>query len=458
MLNTGLIAGAVALEQQKGLVATWRRHFWGLWLTFFGGASIAALIMLVMESRRAELSILVLVLPLVSVLYLIFKGVVGRMHDEYQHLANVNRMYHSLVEGAAYGIARVAVDGTFIDGNPALASMLGYPSAQQLLACNLWTDISLDPADRMRLLAPSTGTEPISGLELPWRRADGNQVTVRISGRVVQAGEGEAPSFEMMVEDVTERRALEHQLRQAQKLDAIGRLARGIAHDFNNLLTVIIGSGQLAREELGPTHPIDAELEAILQAAGTAATLTRQLLTFSRQQAWRPVALDVNVVIDNMTGLLRRMAGSGVTVDYSLAEGLPAIFADRSQIEQVVMNLAINARDAMPGGGRLLIATERAREQGGEGGVPPPGADRAGWVTVRIADSGSGMSPEVLAHIFEPFFTTKEVGKGSGLGLATVYGIVKQSRGEIRVTSVLNEGTTFAIDLPPVAPVAVTPG
>ena len=447
VLNTGLIAGAVAFEQQQGLFVTWRRHFLGLWLTFFGGASIAALIMVVTASRRAGLSLLALVLPLVALLYLMFKGLVARMQDEFQHLASVNRMYHSLIHGAAYGIARVSVEGRFIDANPALASMLGYGSTEELILRNLWADISANPLDRERLLTPPDTAQPINGLELPWRRGDGGEITVRVSGRLVQAEKEEAPSFEMMVEDVTERRALEEQLREAQKLDAIGRLARGVAHDFNNLLTVIIGSGELARESLGHTHPVDEELRAVLQAAGTAASLTRQLLAFSRQQAWRPVELDVNGVIETLAGLLERMTGADVTVEYDLRPGLPTVFVDRGQLEQVVMNLVINARDAMPEGGRLSIAT-------GLSGDPGRGSHAAildndsSWVTIRVADSGTGMSPEVLAHIFEPFFTTKEVGKGSGLGLATVYGIVQQSRGEIRVTSTPSEGTTFSIHLP----------
>src|SRR5438093_10869072 len=159
VLNTGLIAGAVAFEQRQGLFDTWRRHFLGLWLTFFGGASIASLIMMVMEAGRADLGLLALVLPLIAVLYLMFKGVVGKMHDEFEQLTRVNRMYHSLIHGAAYGIARVSVDGRFIDANPALASMLGYGSTTQLVARNLWEDIFASSADRERLLTPPAMAE-----------------------------------------------------------------------------------------------------------------------------------------------------------------------------------------------------------------------------------------------------------------------------------------------------------
>src|SRR5471030_257518 len=281
VLNTGLIAGAVSSEQHQRLFETWRRHFLGLWLTFFGGASIAALMMLVMESRRVDLSLFALVLPLIAVLYLMFKGVVGKMHDELQHLASVNRMYRSLIQGAAYGIARVGVDGRFIDANPALASMLGYASTEDLLERNLWTDLSVNPGDRERLLTPPSEGEPISGVELSWRRQDGSEVLVRVSGRLVRAEKEEAPGFEMMVEDVTERRALEEQLRQSQKLEAIGRLAGGVAHDFNNILMSIMGAADLLLMQLAPGDGARDEATEIKQSVDRGAGLTRQLLAFS---------------------------------------------------------------------------------------------------------------------------------------------------------------------------------
>jgi PAS domain S-box-containing protein len=444
VLNTSLVAVAVASDSQSP-IAIWKRHFRGLWITFFGGASIAALAMVMMGSKVVDLNLLALVMPLIAVLFLMFKSVVKSMHDEFDQLKSVNRLYHSLIQGATYGIGRASIDGHFIAVNPALASILGYP-VNELMERNLWSDVMTEAAHRERILTAAQGAAPISGLELPWRRKDGRIVFVRVSGRLAQADMESEPSFEMMVEDLTERRALEEQIRQAQKLDAIGRLASGVAHDFNNLLTVIIGSAELAKEMLGPNQQVDVELHALLKAAGTAAGLTRQLLAFSRQQAWRPVEADVNGVIQGMSGLLQRLVGSKVKLEFDLAVGLPPIFADRGQLEQVIMNLAINARDAMPDGGRLTIAS--GVTQGPHRDHPERGPAAVRFVTVQITDTGLGMSEEVLVHIFEPFFTTKEVGKGSGLGLATVYGIVRKSGGEIMVSSRPGYGTTFTIQLP----------
>ncbi len=445
VMNTAMVAVVVGWSSHQSPFAAWSRHFRNLWLTFLGGASIAALVMVMMGSERVDLNLLALVVPLIAVLFVMFKGVVKSMHDEFDQLKSVNRLYHSLIQGATYGIARVSLDGRFIAVNPALASILGYPM-DDLMAHNLWADIMIDPGHRDRILTTAQGAAPITGLELPWRRKDGKIVFVRVSGRLAYADLDSQPSFEMMVEDVTERRALEEQIRQAQKLDAIGRLASGVAHDFNNLLTVIIGSAELAKEMLGSNQQVDVELHALLKAAGTAAGLTRQLLAFSRQQAWRPVEADVNGVIQGMTGLLQRLVGSKVRLEFDLATGLPPIFADRGQIEQVIMNLAINARDAMPDGGHLTITT--GVTEGARHDHPEQGPNTIRFVTIQIADTGFGMSEEVLMHIFEPFFTTKEVGKGSGLGLATVYGIVRKSGGEILVSSRPNYGTTFTIQLP----------
>jgi signal transduction histidine kinase len=258
------------------------------------------------------------------------------------------------------------------------------------------------------------------------------------------AGDQQQPSaLELIVEDVTERRALEDQLRQAQKLDAIGRLARGIAHDFNNLLTVIVGSGELIGEQLPDKHPAHVEVQELLHASHTAASLTRQLLAFSRQQPSRLERVDINEMIHDMSGLIQRLGGEQVDVDLALGVSLPRAQADRAQLEQVVMNLVINARDAMPEGGRLTIATFVTNRDGED-----TASSADGYVGLRFTDTGTGMAEDVQAHIFEPFFTTKENGKGSGLGLATVYGIVKHTGGEIHVTSRPREGTSFTICLP----------
>jgi PAS domain S-box-containing protein len=449
LLNTGLVAAAITLDERGSLLAIWRRYLLGLWLTFFGGASFAALLIQLMGSRDANFGIVALLLPLPVIMYLGFKSTIDRMNDQLADLGRVNRMYQSIIQGAVYGILRATTDGRFIDVNRAVVAMLGYHDAAELLAKNLWNDVLDDPLERTLMLSSAAGSAPIEGLEVWWRKSDGSRILVRASGRTVAGDQQQPSALELIVEDVTERRALEEQLRQAQKLDAIGRLARGVAHDFNNLLTVIVGSGELIAQQLPEDHPAQLEVRELLHGAHTAASLTRQLLAFSRQQPSLLEQVDVNDVIQDMGGLLHRLGGEQVDVNLDLAEALPRAVADRAQLEQVVMNLVINARDAMPDGGRLSIATFTANRDGDFVSSPAPR-----YVGIRVTDTGIGMAEEVQAHIFEPFFTTKENGKGSGLGLATVYGIVRQSGGEIHVSSRPREGASFTICLPTEVPMA----
>jgi two-component system, cell cycle sensor histidine kinase and response regulator CckA len=250
-----------------------------------------------------------------------------------------------------------------------------------------------------------------------------------------------------MAKDVTQQRLLEQQFRQAQKMEAVGRLAGGIAHDFNNLLTAIGGYAEFLYEDLPPADPRRADANEIRQAADRAATLTRQLLAFSRQQLLEPRILDLDEVVSGMDKLLRRLIGEDVSLETVLAPNVGRVRADPGQIEQVIVNLAVNSRDAMPKGGKMTIETadvelDSSYVVGHD--IVQPGR----YVMLAVTDSGSGMSEEVKAHLFEPFFTTKEVGKGTGLGLATVYGIVKQSGGYIWVYSEPGKGTTFKVYLP----------
>ncbi|MGH9720552.1 MAG: response regulator [Bryobacteraceae bacterium] len=240
---------------------------------------------------------------------------------------------------------------------------------------------------------------------------------------------------------------LEEQLRQSQKMEAVGRLAGGVAHDFNNLLTVISGYASLLIEKIAPGQ-MREDIEKIESAAYRAATLTRQLLAFSRQQVLQPRVLDLNTVVSSMEDLLRRLIGENIALVTMLAGGLGKVRADRSQIEQVIMNLTVNARDAMPSGGRLLIESKNVQiESDTESPFLTPGA----YVTLMVSDTGHGMDAGTAAHIFEPFFTTKEMGKGTGLGLSTVYGIVEQSSGKLTVDSKPGEGAVFKVFLPVVA-------
>jgi PAS domain S-box-containing protein len=249
-----------------------------------------------------------------------------------------------------------------------------------------------------------------------------------------------------VLRDITARRELEDRLRQSQKMEAIGQLAGGVAHDFNNLLTVISGYAHMARRHVG-VGPGSPELAEIVRAADRAAELTRQLLAFARQQVLAPAPLDLNEVARGLVPMLGRLIGEDVRIAMLAGARLPRVLADRAQIEQVIINLAINARDAMPDGGTLSIETAA--------GVLDE------FVCLSVTDTGTGIEPAVLERIFEPFFTTKEVGLGTGLGLATVHGIVTQSGGHVRVSSDPGHGSTFSVYLPAVAAaaaVAVEPG
>ncbi len=251
----------------------------------------------------------------------------------------------------------------------------------------------------------------------------------------------------LIVRDVTEQVRLEAQLRQAQKMEAVGRLAGGVAHDFNNLLTIISGYSQIALSELSESDPLRGSIVEIDRAGERAAALTRQLLAFSRRQALNPEIVDLNAVIRDTEKMLRRLIGEDVQLVTRLAPGLAQVKVDTAQIEQVIMNLSVNARDAMPDGGKLVIET--AEVDFGEN-MERSGLDLAAgrYVMLAVSDTGTGMDAETLSHIFEPFFTTKEQGKGTGLGLSTVYGIIKQSGGDIWVWSEPGRGATFKIYLP----------
>ena len=250
-----------------------------------------------------------------------------------------------------------------------------------------------------------------------------------------------------MVTDITQRKQLQEQFRQVQKMEAVGRLAGGIAHDFNNLLTVIMGFGQLLYEKLAAGDPLRAYVDTINKAGDRAAGLTRQLLAFSRQQVLTPQVLDLNSVVANVNTMLRRLIGEDIDLVIRRGHGLGQVKADPGQIEQVIMNLAVNAQDAMPQGGKLTIKTANVmlEEAYARSHYPlKPGP----YVMLAVSDTGCGMDEETRAHIFEPFFTTKAKGMGTGLGLATVYGIVKQSGGYIWVESEEGRGTTFTMYLP----------
>jgi len=355
--------------------------------------------------------------------------------------------FRSLVTNAPYGICRCNSAGQLLDVNPALLNMLGYSSTQELVGKHLGglyadTQLWFELADRLHSAAP------FNGLIAEWQRKDEMAMVVRVSGRAVSDGD-KRTAFELFAEDVTERRTLEQQLRQSQKMEAVGRLAGGIAHDFNNLLMVISGYSEFLLDRLGPDPTLRGPAQEIAAASQRASSLTRQLLAFSRKQMLAPKVLDLNGVVTENLKMLTRVIGEDIDLIMVPAASLGAVRADAGQIDQVIMNLAVNARDAMPSGGKLTIETSNVSldEEYARFHAPLRPGD---YVLLSISDTGLGMDSETQSHIFEPFFTTKGP-KGTGLGLSTVYGIVKQSGGYVWVFSEPGKGTTFKIYLPRVA-------
>jgi PAS domain S-box-containing protein len=355
--------------------------------------------------------------------------------------------FRSVVENAPYGIYRASVTGQFLHTNPAVQKMLGYQSADELRSKDLATEVFQHPAEYYRLTELLTRSEEIKDIEMEWKTRGGSFITVRCSGRRVNGENGLPAYFEVFAEDVTEKRVLEKQLRMAQKMEAIGRLSGGIAHDFNNHLGVIIGYSRVLKKALGSRDVLLEHALEIEKAGQRAASLTKQLLAFSRQQVLSTSVLSLNSLAADMESMLPRLLGEDIAVSMNLDPDLDSVKADPSQIEQVIMNLAVNARDAMPTGGKLHIRTANV-EMDQTYTRSHPGSRPGNYVLLAMTDTGIGMDPGTLAHIFEPFFTTKEVGKGTGLGLATVYGIVKQSNGYIWVDSTVGKGTSFEIFLP----------
>ncbi|MBI1941423.1 MAG: response regulator, partial [Acidobacteria bacterium] len=279
------------------------------------------------------------------------------------------------------------------------------------------------------------------------KRKDGKLYEAESVISPVRDGAGNVVNYVAVQRDVTHERQLEEQLRHAQKMEAVGRLAGGIAHDFNNLLTIIAGYGQLVADQMDEKDPLAGHVGEIRKAADRAASLTRQLLAFGRRQVLAPRVLDLNAVVSDTEKMLRRLIGEDIELVASRGGNLGRVRADPGQLEQVLLNLAVNARDAMPRGGRLTLETANV-ELGEDYAASHYPVKPGRYVLLAVSDTGTGMDAETLSHIFEPFFTTKEQGKGTGLGLATVFGIVKQSEGHVTAYSEPGQGSTFKIYLP----------
>jgi PAS domain S-box-containing protein len=352
--------------------------------------------------------------------------------------------FRSLVMNAPYGICRCNALGILQDANPAMVAMLGYDTAVELRGRHM-ASLYADAQQWFQTADYFHARKEFNNLTTECVRKDGATIVARISGRSIPNG-STGDSFEIFMEDVTETRTLELQLRQAQKMEAIGRLAGGIAHDFNNLLMVISGYAEFLLERLGPDPRLRGPAQEIANATERATSLTRQLLAFSRKQMLAPKVLDLNEVVAENLKMLTRMIREDIDLVMVPGPAIGAVRADPGQVDQVVMNLAVNARDAMPEGGKLTIETANVTldENFARTHTPLIAGD---YVMLAISDTGVGMDNETQSRIFEPFFTTKGA-KGTGLGLSTVYGIVKQSGGFIFVDSQPQRGTTFRAYFP----------
>jgi two-component system cell cycle sensor histidine kinase/response regulator CckA len=352
----------------------------------------------------------------------------------------------SLISSAAFGICRCTLSGRFLDVNPALIAMLGQQSVEDVLHLDARREVFVNPQELDRLAEDNRRTGSLNGVEVQWKRKDGRIIIVRLSGCAASFNDEPEEVLELIAEDITDRRQLEEQLRQAQKMDAVGRLAGGVAHDFNNLLMVINGYTEVLLEQLEKGSAMHLKVHSIQQAADRAATLTRQLLAFSRKQLLELKVVDVNTVVGDMERLLRPLIGENIELITRLSTQTGHTRADAGQLEQVIMNLVVNAKDAMPNGGKLTL-------QSADVTVDPTFSEHrfiapGRYAVISVSDTGHGMNKETQSRIFEPFFTTKEKGKGTGLGLSTVYGIVKQSNGYVFAQSQPGAGTTFYVYLP----------
>jgi two-component system cell cycle sensor histidine kinase/response regulator CckA len=382
------------------------------------------------------------------------KGIIGFLPDiterkrSEEALKQAGEKYRTIFENAVEGIYQTTPDGKYLSANPALARMLGFDSPEELIGTrkDLATQEHVKPEMRAEFDETLEKRGLVQNFEYQARRKDGKVIWVSENARAVRDSQGKILHFDGTVEDITHHRELEEQLRQMQKIEAIGRLAGGVAHDFNNILMAISSYAELLDKKLTDDAARRYAGE-IVKATDRGSSLTEGLLTVSRKQVVSPKVLDLNALISEQIKMLTRLIPENIELRF-VAGNIGRVKADPSQMQQVLMNLIINARDAMANGGQLAIETGDA-----ELDASHPLADQAQagkYVMVAVSDNGCGMSSETKSHIFEPFFTTKEQGKGTGLGLAIVFGIVKQSGGQIFVHSEPNIGTTFKIYFPSV--------
>ncbi len=375
-----------------------------------------------------------------------------RLNAARKEMEESEARYRELFESSTDLIFLVSREGYVTAGNPSFRRLTGL-SPSGLTSLKPETIVPEDArADFAAALAAAAAGGAPQLFETVFTAGDGRRLNVQ--GSFYPRGkDGRTLYVQGVFRDITEQRALEEQFRQAQKMDAVGRLAGGIAHDFNNILGAIEGYATLTLNTMDPADPVRPDIEEIRKAVERAASLTKQLLIFSRKKALQRKPCSLNGVVEGLQKMMRRLLGEDVTLELDLRPDLPALTADAGQLEQLLMNLLVNSRDAMPDGGAIKISTRAEALEGRRVKSPNPAEAGTRFVAVSVRDTGCGMSREVLDHIFEPFFTTKEKGKGTGLGLATVYGVVKQHNGWIEVESAPGQGTEFTIYLPAGAPV-----
>jgi two-component system, cell cycle sensor histidine kinase and response regulator CckA len=382
------------------------------------------------------------------------KGIIGFMADitEQKHseeaLRQAEEKYRTIVENAVEGIYQTTPAGRYLSANPALARMLGFDSPEELIAFrnDIRTQEYVNPEMRNEFVRTLEARSFVQNFEYEAYRNDGKIIWVSENARAVRDVGGQILYFEGTVEDITHRRELEQQLRQMQKIEAVGRLAGGVAHDFNNILMAISSYAELLDKKL-PDEASRRYAAEIVKATDRGSSLTEGLLTFSRKQVLSPKVFDLNNLINEQIMMLQRLIPENIQLTFIPGTAVGRIKADPGQVEQVLMNLVINARDAMPNGGQVLIATSNAKLDCAECPVHDSATARE-YVVVMVKDEGCGMNAKTKSQIFEPFFTTKEQGKGTGLGLAIVFGIVKQNAGQIVVDSEPDKGATFKVYFP----------
>ncbi len=401
--------------------------------------------------QRTRLSIYGIVILLIALqvsLWQIYRARIARRVSEEasEALRSSEERYRSLIENANDIVYTHDLDGILTSLNRAGEVLIGY-SRHELLGKNVLRILAPEYEEPFReALRQGKSGELHFPLEVQIIGRDERRLTLEINARLIQQG-NEPATVQAIARNVTDRRLLEDQLRQAQKMEAVGKLAGGVAHDFNNLLTVIVGYSELLESKLGPDTQENRMIQEVRRAADQAASLTAQLLAFGRRQHLQPRVLDLNAVVSATQKMLVRIIGEQINLETRLDPAIGPVKADPSQIQQVIMNLSVNARDAMPKGGTLTIGTSNRHFDAGElhhGVAVAPGD----YVILSVVDTGCGIDKPTQERIFEPFFTTKELGKGTGLGLSTIYGIVKQSGGYVWVDSAPGKGSTFSVYLP----------